>query len=76
MLEEGNVSLKLKGSQEDLRKIPNHSWTHRELKEKTRPGRGVCGDITANHGLEFSGASPNLGSQSDTGRTKRGELRL
>lgn len=31
----------------DLRKIPSHSPTHRELKEKTRPGGGVCRDKTA-----------------------------
>lgn len=33
VVEAQNVSLKLKGSQNDLRKIPSPSWTRRELKE-------------------------------------------
>lgn len=47
VVEEQNVSLKLKGSQKDLRKTPDHYCTHRELKEETKSGGGVCGDITA-----------------------------
>lgn len=43
VVEEQDVNLKLKGSQKELRKTPSHSCTHRELKEKTRPGGRVCG---------------------------------
>lgn len=38
---------KTKVLSERSEKDTSHCQTHRELKEKTRPGGGVCGDKTA-----------------------------